>query len=260
MNMFCRNCGNQILEGDKFCNKCGSSVLEKSFSNATNPERSSETNENHYKAPIESKQHDHTVCEKDNKRNTFIGLCWLIAPTLSLVVILSIYAIASFIITQSSGDLGLSGDYETISSIIRVILGLFGVVSVIGIMVGIPLGIISLNKQKFCSGNYDVRSGKGSASEIPKEFVYLGWNWGAAGLSFLWGMANRVWIAFLMFIPILNLFVIFYLGFKGNELAWRANKWESVEKFKEAQDKWRPWGILFFILIILSFVSSLASS
>lgn len=41
------------------------------------------------------------------------------------------------------------------------------------------------------------------------------------------------------------------LGIKGNEWAWRNNKWESVEQFISSQNKWKPWGIIFFILAIL---------
>lgn len=256
--MFCRNCGSQLQEEDKFCNRCGGAISinpDKEIASHSvhanhDSDRFVETKHNHVETTAEFKQHDHLVCEKTNKKNTFVGLCWLIAPFLSLIVILIIYSITSFVMSQSSVNTG--GDHDTVSSIINVILGLGGVVAVIGIIIGIPLGIITLNKRNFCSGRYDIRSGKGSSSEIPKEFVYLGWNWGAAGLSLLWGMANRVWIVLLMFIPIVNIFIFFYLGFKGNELAWRASRWESVEKFKEAQDKWRPWGILFFILTILS--------
>jgi len=28
------------------------------------------------------------------------------------------------------------------------------------------------------------------------------------------------------------------LGLKGNEWAWRARKWESIEQFKSSQENW----------------------
>ena len=40
----------------------------------------------------------------------------------------------------------------------------------------------------------------------------------------------------------------FYLGAKGNELAWEHRKFASVEQYKDVQNAWKSWG---FILIIL---------
>tara|TARA_Y100000310_G_scaffold260903_1_gene270042 strand:+ start:11206 stop:11379 length:174 start_codon:yes stop_codon:yes gene_type:complete len=51
--------------------------------------------------------------------------------------------------------------------------------------------------------------------------------------------------------------MVIVLGIKGNEWAWRAQKWESVEKFQTSQNKWKPWGIVFFVLILLSIISNI---
>jgi len=93
---------------------------------------------------------------------------------------------------------------------------------------------------------YDERSGKGKDSIIPKEIIE--WNWGAAGLSIIWGIYNNVWISFLTFIVPLG-FII--MGKVGNGWAWRNKKWKSVEEFKKSQAKWQPWGKVFFIIIIV---------
>jgi hypothetical protein len=51
--------------------------------------------------------------------------------------------------------------------------------------------------------------------------------------------------------------MIIILGMKGNEWAWRACPWESVERFVSSQKKWKPWGIVFFVLMILGLISSI---
>jgi tetratricopeptide (TPR) repeat protein len=120
-----------------------------------------------------------------------------------------------------------------------------------------PIIIILLVKKKYSSDTvFDERSGD-DVSELPSEIE--GWNWGASFLSVYWGTYFSVWIAFLSFVPILNYFIWIWLGIKGNELAWRAQKWPSIEEFKRAQKKWKPWGIGFGVLILLYFIFSILS-
>ncbi|VFS51713.1 hypothetical protein [Budvicia aquatica] len=59
-------------------------------------------------------------------------------------------------------------------------------------------------------------SGKGALAEIPAEI--RGWNWGAFFLHWIWGIGNNTFIAFLVFIPFVNLVMPFVLGAKGNEV------------------------------------------
>jgi hypothetical protein len=77
-------------------------------------------------------------------------------------------------------------------------------------------------------------------------------------------MGNGVWISLLSFVPLLPpglppqlrfgiyLLMAAYLGLRGNELAWRARKWESIEKFRQAQQQWVVWGVI--TATILAFV------
>lgn len=96
---------------------------------------------------------------------------------------------------------------------------------------------------------YDERSGWGRQSEFPMEL--LGWNWGAAGLTWIWGWRHRVWISLLALLPGVGLIMFIFLGINGNEWAWKARKWESVEVFLATQKKWRPWGIAAFSIFAL---------
>jgi len=188
-----------------------------------------------------------------SKRNKKIGLFLLIGPFVGLIATLTIYAIVSFVISSSGAGTETS---LVAAQIIRAVLGLFGIVCVIGIMVGIPLGIIFLAKKELVEGaKYDERSGKKEASVVPEEI--RGWSWGAAGLTWIWGVYHGVWISLLTFIPIVNIVMVIVLGFKGNEWAWRARPWESVEGFVSSQKKWKPWGIVFFVLMILVLISSI---
>jgi|GEM_PF-2701126 hypothetical protein len=89
------------------------------------------------------------------------------------------------------------------------------------------------------------------------------WNWGAFLLNWIWALGNQVWIGLLVllaFIPviggIISLVVTIMLGIKGNEWAWNAKKWDSVEHFKAVQKKWAKWGV---ILLIISFVLAVVS-
>lgn len=88
-------------------------------------------------------------------------------------------------------------------------------------------------------------SGTGSAAVLPAELRH--WNWGAFFLNWIWGIFNKTWIAFLCFVPIVNVVMIFVLGAKGNEWAWQNNKWENAQHFQKTQKAWAHWGVgLFF--------------
>jgi hypothetical protein len=231
--MFCDKCGFQLAGEVKFCQSCGSRVSSQDKSPPGNDiSEVSETAANFPKSDI----------EEQLRRNRKRGLFWLIAPVATLIAVLVLYPILAFVLFASGS--------ETAGSVVRALLGLIGVLAMIGIAIGIPLGIINLSKRVWLEGmSYDARSGAGHNSVVPPEIDR--WNWGAAGLTWIWGAAHRAWISFLVFIPVINIFFWIWLGVKGNEIAWRANKWESVEAFLQEQRKWRGWGIAVFVLGML---------
>jgi len=93
---------------------------------------------------------------------------------------------------------------------------------------------------------------------VPAEIQGL--CWGGFLLNIFWGIGNQVWIALLTLIPGVGWVVPFILLFKGNEWAWQARTWDSVEHFKKTQRNWTIaalsiYGLfllLYFIIIILS--------
>jgi hypothetical protein len=96
-------------------------------------------------------------------------------------------------------------------------------------------------------------------AEVPKEVKK--WNWGAFFLGWIWGIGNRVWISFLLFIPIVNIVMPFVLGAKGSEWAWKKKDWESVEHFKSVQKKWGWWGFgIFLFVLVLDIIILMAKS
>lgn len=177
-------------------------------------------------------------------RNKKIGLMWIIGPFLLIASSLFLFAVVRFL----AGSLGGS---RTVFQLVNVLLSFFALIGIVGIPVGMIVGIIYVTKDDFPVGaTADPRSGLGAQSIIPPEI--RGWNWGAAGLNWIWGIVHHVWISLLVFIPIFGLIGFFVLGFNGNEWAWRKRKWQSVEHFLAVQKKWRPWGIFFFVLALVS--------
>ena len=92
-------------------------------------------------------------------------------------------------------------------------------------------------------------SGQGASAIVPPEVDK--WNWGAFLLTWIWGLGNKTYIALLMFVPFVNMAMIFLLGAKGSAWAWRNKKWDSVEQFKATQRKWVKAALLVYVLMIV---------
>ena len=79
------------------------------------------------------------------------------------------------------------------------------------------------------------------------------WNWGAFLLSWIWGIGNNTFIAFLTFVPFVGIVMPFVLGAKGSAWAWRNKRWQGVEEFKAVQRKWAIAGLITIVgLVVLS--------
>lgn len=79
-------------------------------------------------------------------------------------------------------------------------------------------------------------------AEIPADLDR--WNWGAFLLNWIWGIGNSVFIALLMFVPLVNIVMIFVLGARGSRWAWRNRAWRDAEHFRRVQRKWAIAGII----------------
>lgn len=90
--------------------------------------------------------------------------------------------------------------------------------------------------------------------EFPPELHH--WNWGAFLLSWIWGVSHQAWISLLCFVPFVNIVMPFYLGAKGNELAWKNRRFKSIEDFKAVQHAWAVGGLIFILIqaAIIAFI------
>lgn len=89
-----------------------------------------------------------------------------------------------------------------------------------------------------------------SNGEIPPGIKR--WNWAAFLMPAVWGLFSGVPFSGLLFaaafLPstaqlLIMIIASLFLGFKGNQLAWRGKKWQSVEHFNSFQQKWSSWSI-----------------
>ncbi len=80
------------------------------------------------------------------------------------------------------------------------------------------------------------------------------WNWGAFVFSWIWAIANNVWIGLLALVPLVNIVMIFVLGAKGNQWAWEKYESDNVEAFLQRQRKWNIAAAIFGLLIVGLFV------
>lgn len=96
-------------------------------------------------------------------------------------------------------------------------------------------------------------SGQGKDAVVPPEIKK--WNWGAFLLAFFWSIGNKTYIGLLTLVPYLGFIMLFVLGAKGSEWAWRNKEWESIEHFNKTQRAWTKWGVgVFIVVFIISFL------
>ena len=88
-----------------------------------------------------------------------------------------------------------------------------------------------------------------NATSIPAEI--RGWNWGAFLFGPIWGIAHGVWIGLLVLVPYVGLVMMFVLGAKGNEWAWRNRRWSDIAEFKETQKKWARLSLGIYLTILV---------
>ena len=79
------------------------------------------------------------------------------------------------------------------------------------------------------------------------------WNWGAFGLTWIWGIANRTPAAWLVLVPVAGwIGMPFVLGLKGNVWAWRNRRWPDVATFERAQRSWARRALIAWSAAIVS--------
>lgn len=114
----------------------------------------------------------------------------------------------------------------------------------------IACGAVLSDTAKFCPACGAAQSAQGTSGNPPPSPPPISaavvvfpdsarkWSWSAFWLGWIWGIFNRVWISLLTLIPLVNLVMMFVLGFKGREWAWKQGQWSSPEHFERVQKKW----------------------
>jgi len=100
-------------------------------------------------------------------------------------------------------------------------------------------------------------SGMGKEAIVPEELK--GWCWAGFLWGWSWGFCNKVKISYLTLapLPLIDNFLNILFGLRGNELAWKSRKWESIEQFKKEQNNWVTRWLFFNTLILLILISFL---
>lgn len=95
------------------------------------------------------------------------GLALIIGPFVGLVIVFISYAIMTFVLTQKyeTGEIPFS-TRSNVMSVVNVLLGFLGVIAVIGVLIGLPLGIYFLASAK-----------KGGTDKLSiDDAIRFGWN------------------------------------------------------------------------------------
>jgi len=95
----------------------------------------------------------------------------------------------------------------------------------------------------------DKPSPRGASGDIPDGVK--GWSWGAFFLNWIWAIGNRSWIGLLALVPYVGWLMVFWLGFKGREMAWKNKQWDSLEHFNRVQRKWSQWGVGITVFVFV---------
>jgi len=204
-----------------------------------------------------------------------LGLFLIIAPWVLLPIVLALYAITTFILVQS--------ETELLGSVISFILGLLGVVSIIGIFIGLPVGIFLMSRTGADPAEVEVLKhhvGYGHLSDEHLAFLSQ-WSLGAFLNPVVWAIGNKLyfwavviliptfiipvlWI-FLTFVGLIPtvllsflilgfcLFALIYLIVRGRRLAWKKG-WSSFEQFQKRQS------FLLRLILTLAAVAFLISA
>lgn len=94
---------------------------------------------------------------------------------------------------------------------------------------------------------------------VREDGSFRKWNWGAFTFNIWWGIANRVWLVFLMLVPLFNIIWVFILAYNGNK--WAYTKYSETrddrEVFNYAQRTWNRAGFWSFIISIILIVLTL---
>jgi len=164
-----------------------------------------------------------------------LGILLIVFPVPLLIATLAAFAVFSFVI----GSMASSGDVTNLAAmaaIVRVVLGFVGVIAVLGMLVGIPVGIylvISANRGTIGSKRQDPKF----ASLSDEDFNFVtGASLGAFLSPFVWAIANGLYLdALLSLVPFYGIYEWIKLTVYGKRMSWETGKFATVAAFRKRQ-------------------------
>lgn len=210
-------------------------------------------------------------------KNKKKGLLWLLGPFALLFATLSVYAVSTFALQQLGIKAGTAGSIDpisvnslsgnsqvsdqnisgTVGKLVRLVLGLIGVIAVVGMTIGIPLGIYYLTRHDQKINILELQKNTVYSNLSPEQIYYIqDYSWSAFFGVFIWSLANKMWLwSFLALVPFVNIYTSFKLAAQGRAFAWEKGGWKNFDQFKKRQKIvsgiiWTIIGLCVFINII----------
>lgn len=172
-----------------------------------------------------------------------LGIILVIAPMVSLPLVLVAYGISSFVLSQPGNGGTLAG---VIGGIVNVVLALFGLAAVLGILIGIPFGIYLLTRKSDAPIVAPSQHPRYQGLTPEEIRVVTKWSWSAFLFPFGFAIGNKMWSWFgALFVPFWNFYAWIKLSSNGRRMAWEQSS-ETVSAFQRRQKiiAWVIVGIL----------------
>lgn len=194
-------------------------------------------------------------------RNKKIGLLWLLGPITLLILTLLAFTISTFVANTFATNSQILGGTQTTMKTFSTILGLLGLVAVIGIIIGIPVGIVFLSKKEISIQTVsDLQKLPAYANLTPEQIGYINnWSWGAFLGGTIWPLGNKLWLwGLISIIPVINLYSWMNLSMHGRKLSWEKGNWQNFDHFKKHQKR-VAWviGLVLPLIIMLQIITEI---
>jgi len=178
------------------------------------------------------------------------------------------FAITNFALSAQGGDLHEVGNElvaqaeqepelrTMVATIVNFALGLAGLLSVIGIFVGVPLGIFYLTRKDTEVPLDEVKKSERYKGLTDEQILYINkWSWGAFFGNGIWQWGQKLYLqAILAFIPFVNIYIWIKCAMDGRKMAWEKGGWNNFEHFKKRQTIMAWVIVIVNIFVILSYI------
>ncbi|HBL39064.1 TPA: hypothetical protein DDZ10_00075 [Candidatus Uhrbacteria bacterium] len=191
-----------------------------------------------------------------------IGILWMSIPFLTLAIVLLLFSLTggvlTFFIQNTTGSTGAFQGFG-------IILGILGVLAIIGMIIGIPVGLYFFSRIEPHEVSNLVRHA--AYEHLTHEQVeYIAkWSWSAFFMRWIWTLCNRgvrFWtLGF--FAPIVQQYFWVKIAMHGRRMTWESGRWQSFKEFRKRQRilAWVAWVLailsVIWVSVLLSYLPKL---